>query len=358
MFLTNEEIDQKIKLFIKNHPSVNLKHIQKLTNDTGILQHAKFNIPNYHHGYCLDDNCRALLLIARIHPIRDPEVNDKLIATYLAYIFYMQREDGNFINFMAYDLQFLEAKGSDDSFGRTIWALGELIANKEWSTYRPIALEIFNKGIRQIPNLISLRAKGYALLGILAVLTQFPARSDLVEWIKSLQESIHEEFMIASHGRWTWYESILSYDNAILPLALVKASQYLNDKPGVASAIKSFHFLDQLTFSGAYFQPVGNEYWYTEGGSFSLYGQQPIEIPMMMLLYQEMIGIGPDKSLLGKLQKTFLWFLGLNSKGLALFDEQSKGCCDGLEDYGVNQNQGAESSLSFWLAYQILRSVK
>ncbi len=347
-----------IEKFIKDHPYIHLKHIYKLTNDTGIIQHAKFNLPNYHHGYCLDDNSRGLLLICNCSNEDLLEGLDQLLATYLSYIYYMQKDDGNFINFMSYNLTFLENKGSDDSFGRTIWAIGELIAKSEWSAYHAIAFEILNKAIRQIHELTSLRAKGYAILGILAILTHYPERQDLREILIKLKDANFQELTIAKKDNWYWYESILTYDNAILPLSLLRASHYLQDEVSFKEALRTFHFLDQLCFQQEYLQPIGNEKWYTHGGEFSKYGQQPIEIPMMMLLYQEMGKHQNFQEMSKKLQKSFLWFLGLNSKGLPLFNEDTKGCFDGLESYGVNQNQGAESTLSFWFAYLILKSAQ
>ncbi|MGH2624637.1 MAG: hypothetical protein ACRDE7_13285, partial [Sphingobacterium sp.] len=331
-------------------PQIDYYHIGQLTNSFGIIQHAKFSTPNYHHGYCLDDNCRALLLLSKaIKQMPSPQERTWL-NTYLSFIYYMQKDDGNFINFINFDYTFTESVGSPDSFGRTIWALGVLLQNEYLSEFHPIAKEIFDRAFSQVYQLQSLRAVAYTILGLHAFVQINPVK-DKIDIFNQLANYLVQQYDSAKTEQWHWFEKIIAYDNAILPLALIKASAYFKNEQMRTVALQTFEFLDNILFKRQHLSIIGNQGWFQKGKSRSEYGQQPIEVYSIILLYQHVFKETGLQKHRQRKNVAFLWFFGINDKKLQLYDPLTKGCCDGLEEYGVNWNQGAESTLCFWLSY-------
>lgn len=346
----DKDISEKINEIFSSIPHIDFHHVQQLTNSFGILQHAKFNIPNYHHGYCLDDNCRALLLISKsITQSPSPQQRTSL-NTYLSFIYYMQQEDGSFINFISIDYKFPESIGSPDSFGRTMWALGVLLENKHASEFHPIAKEIFDRAFSQITQLKSLRAVAYTILGLRAFVQIYP-ENDKIARLKELANYMVQQYQGAKTEKWHWFEEIIAYDNAILPLALLDASVYFDSEQMKTIALQAFDFLDDVLFKKQHLSIIGNEEWFQKNKLISEYGQQPIEVYSIILLYQQVFKDTGLQNYRDKKNRAFLWFFGMNDKALQVYDPLTKGCCDGLEKYGVNRNQGAESTLCFWLSY-------
>jgi len=349
-------IDNLLKDFIHQVPKLDLSFIKRLTTSTGIIQHASFNIPNYHHGYCLDDNARALLLLCMANNTKELETDTALISCYLAYIHYAQNSDGSFRNFMSYDLNFLDKQGSDDSLGRTIWALGTVLASDTLFAFHKITQEIFNKALPHLTELKSPRAVAYAILGLVNYLESHPDDEHVLGEISTLCHFLALEFKVCADEEWPWFEEIISYDNAILPLAMLKTARILNNEEWLNIGLKSFTFLDQILYRKEYISTIGNQSWHAKSKDISEYGQQPVEIPSILLLYQEMEKISPSITWQSKIKLAFLWYLGWNDKQLSLYNPIDKSCYDGLEDYGVNQNQGAESNIAFWMSYLLIKS--
>ncbi len=336
---------------IPDLPAFDLSYIYRLTNQTGILQHAKYSIPNYHHGYCLDDNARALLLVTMAYEKNPTPHLEQLVSTYLAYIYYMQLRNGKFRNFLSFDHVFLDEEGTEDSFGRCIWSLGYLLKTETLSQFHPLAQELFRPALRHIHTLRSLRAVAYSLLGLTYYITDYRKDEEVKEIMERMAYYMRNEYRQNSNPEWPWYEKIVSYDNAMLPLAILRAGQILQDDTLIDTGIRSADFLDSLHFEHEHLSLIGNENWFVQGQPRSRFGQQPIELPSTILLYKQLYEITKEEQYLNKMLTCFRWFFGANDLGLSLYDPQSKGCCDGLDSHGTNQNQGAESSISFWLSY-------
>lgn len=351
-------IPQEIKdQFYALLATVDLSHIFRITNQVGILQHARYSTPDYKHGYCIDDNSRALIMALMAFEV-DPSPRIKaLIETYFSFIVYMQLEDGNFRNFLSYDLSFLDEEGTEDSYGRTIWALGYLIQDENHPSLADLVKEIFLKAIPHAQKLRSPRAIASCLLGLNHYVEKYPEDENQKKSLNTLASYLKVEFQRASSPEWPWFEQVLAYDNALIPLSMLQTGKILQDKGIQEVGMRGFNFLDQLLFEENYLSSIGNENWYRRGEHRSYFGQQPVEIPLLILLYQEVYMQTNNIHYLHRTKQSFAWFFGFNRLGLTLYDSISKGCCDGLDAHGVNRNQGAESSISFWMAFLLMRKI-
>lgn len=332
-------------------PPFSLDHIIRLTDDTGIIQHAKFGIPNLKEGYCLDDNARALLMVLMAYSQTKDKVALCLAPIYLSYIHYMQNPDGTFRNFLSFNRMFLDEVGSDDSFGRTIWALGYLLANAPNDAYFQTGRLVFFDSAAHFEKLKSIRGIANTILGICYYLRTNPSDEGMKEILRNLTTTLVRNYQDSSSAQWHWFEPLLAYDNGILPLALWHASEFLNDDTVLHIAKESMDFLEGITLRDGYLSVVGNEKWYTEDDERSMFAQQPIDAMAMVLMYQQAYRVTKDREYLTKLFSCFMWFLGENDLRISLFDFDTKGCCDGIESYGINRNQGAESSLAYLISY-------
>lgn len=339
-----------LREFFKDVPQVDWGYLERFSTQTGIFQHGKFNIPNYHHGYCLDDNCRALLLLLMADTEGEP-IDSRLLSTYLAFILYSQEEKGWFRNFMSYDLQFLESIGSEDSMGRTMWTLGYLLSKKRYSQFHDVTREIFDRAIHHVQSSRSIRAVAYNTLGILHFLEANPKEKFHQKLLKTLVQFIMKEYKSCRRENWHWYEEIISYDNAIIPLALLRAAKMLKNKEIADIALESVIFLDKILFRNGHLSTIGNNGWYRIGHPISEFGQQPIEVASIIMLYEELKQYQTAIDCSERIRTAFLWFLGKNDKKLSLFNFEQMACYDGLDEHGINKNQGAESNISFWMSY-------
>jgi len=336
-------------------PSFNLAHIQRLTDDTGIVQHAKYGIPNLKEGYCLDDNSRALIMAILAYQQNKSKVAMELLPVYLSYIQYMQSDDGSFRNFLSFTREYLDEVGSEDSFGRTIWALGYLINNAPNNSYREFARELFGKSVPHFKNLKHLRGIGNTMIGLSSYLKAHPSDEHIKEQFDQLATPLKEAYNRNKQGDWHWFEDKMTYDNAILPLALFCHYQGTKDRESLNIALESMEFLSQKTLSQGYLNPVGNDGWlYKDGGAMAIYDQQAIETMAMVLMYFKAYEITQDITYIKQMNLCYQWFLGENSLHLPLFDHETKGCGDGLQPHGVNRNQGAESTLAYWISHLIV----
>ena len=333
-------------------PRFTLTHVKRLTDNTGILQHARFNIPDYNHGYCIDDNARALLATTTAyHRQKEPGALD-LISIYVSYIQYAQNEDGTFHNFMSYDRRFLDQKSSEDAFGRTIWALGFLIEHAPNDALFQIANSLFLKSVQQFDALTSLRGMANTIIGICYYLDHFQLDEGMANHLKKLANKLVQAFRDNDDTDWHWFEQEMTYENGLIPAALFYAYGKVEFPEYLEVARKSLEFLDNITFVGDHVSLVGNEQWYKKGGKRSRFDQQPIDALAMVLLYARAYWVlDRNKVYLEKMFTTFMWFFGENDLRLPLYDYETKGCCDGLEKNGVNRNQGAESTLAYLLAH-------
>ncbi len=332
-------------------PPFSLAHILRLTDDTGIIQHAKFGIPNLKEGYCLDDNSRALLMVLMAYRQKKNTDALRLAPIYLSFINYMQNKNGTFRNFLSFNRNFLDETGSEDSFGRTIWALGYLINNPPNDAYLQTGKIIFMDASGNFEKLTSIRGIANTMVGISYYLRSYPSDDSMIQILRDLSYKLLMHYDENSSSDWKWFESLLAYDNGILPLALLHSTQILKDDRITEVALESMGFLTQTTLWDGYLSIIGNEKWYKKDAERSVFAQQPVDALAMVLMYHQAFHLTKNKDYLNKLFTSFMWFIGENDLRMSLFDFETKGCCDGFEYYGVNRNQGAESSLSYLISH-------
>jgi len=332
-------------------PPFSLTHINRMTDDTGIIQHAKFGIPNLKEGYCLDDNARALLMVLMAYRQMKDMRALELSPVYISYIHYMQNADGTFRNFLSFSRNFLDEVGSEDSFGRTIWALGYLLGNAPNDAYYQTGKSVFFNAAPCFERLNSIRGIANTMIGISYYLKSNPSDDSMTERLRNLANKLVKHYDENVNDDWKWFESLLAYDNGILPLALLSSSEILNDDKITKTAFESMNFLTKHTFKDNYLSIIGNEKWYRKNEERSVFAQQPIDAMAMVLMYRQAFHITKDKDYLNKLYISFLWFLGENDLRMSLYDFETQGCCDGFERSGVNRNQGAESTLAYLISH-------
>jgi hypothetical protein len=332
-------------------PPFNPDHLLNLTDSTGIIQHALRNMPNRKEGYCTDDNSRALLLaVLAWKQGRYPELV-KLISVYLSFIHYMQMEDGYFHNFMHYNKEIVIDGSSEDAYGRTMMALGYLM------TYAPSPLtiktaeEIFLKAAPHMDKLISLRGIANSLIGLCMFIGSNNSHEEQVDRVGQLADKLVREYIRYADDEWNWFEDVLTYDNAIIPLALLHAYEISRQDEYLNIALEAISFLESKVFHDDILYPVGNNGWCSKGGSTALFDQQPIDAMAMVLFYQQAFHVTGDEQFLAKGIRSWQWFMGENALNLPLYDKDTGGCADGLQTDRVNENQGAESTISFWISY-------
>jgi len=357
--LSEKILKEKPEVFVKKEtiidplvlPHFYLDHIKRLTDDTGIIQHAKFGIPNLKDGYCLDDNARALLMALMTYRQKKDPLALELSSIYISFIDYMQNKNGTFRNFLSFKRNFLDKVGSEDTFGRAIWALGFLLGNAPNDAYYQIGRLIFFNASPNFDKLQSVRNIANTMVGISYYLRNNSSDDSMTERLRNLAYKLINQYEEHSSADWKWFESLFTYDNGMLPLALLHAAEILNDDKITETALESMNFLTEITFSNGYLSLIGNENWYKKDGKRSVFAQQPIDAQAMVLMFHQAFNLTKDKEYLNKLFTSFMWFLGENDLRIGLFDFETKGCCDGIERYGVNRNQGAESSLAYLISH-------
>ncbi|TMM56857.1 glycosyltransferase [Maribacter algarum] len=354
-----------LKIVVQNHESVSspqqpninalpvfsMNHIQRLTDDFGILEHANYSIPDYKEGYCLDDNVRALILVLQANKLEVDSNANRLVDTYLRYIKLMQKEDGYFHNDMSFSKTFLDETGSEDSFGRTIWAMGYLIRLAPNDSHFQFAKDVFFTSYHNFEEIKSIRAIASTIIGLYHFLKRYPDNEGVIHTMRSLTSKLIKQYNDESSEHWKWFEPVLSYDNAMLPLAIWHAYELTKDKEFYQVAIDSTTFLDKKTCINNKLSLIGNSWDYKDQPQQIKGGQQPIDTMAMVMLYSKAYEILKDNTYYTKMHIAFSWFLGNNDLLLPLYDDESNGCCDGLELTSVNRNQGAESTISYLLSY-------
>jgi hypothetical protein len=262
-------------------PQINLKHLRLMTDDTGVLQHAKFTIPNRAHGYCVDDNARALIVATRAYDLNrtDDSVAD-LAVVYLSFLDDAFNSDtGRFRNFMSYERNWLEEVGSEDSHGRALWALGVTAGLARSSGQAAVASELFNNALSALETFGDSRAIAFPILGIQAYLQRNDDDQRAWKILQSLGDRLSSRFIRYASENWHWHEDLLAYDNARLPQALMACGRATRNDDMVSLGIDVLTWLRdvQIDPSGGWFAPVGNQGWFRKLGSKAQYDQQPLE---------------------------------------------------------------------------------
>jgi glycosyltransferase involved in cell wall biosynthesis len=351
--IENQDVNERILRQIIDPeimPEFSLDYVKLLTDHTGIIQHATYGVPNWKEGYCVDDNARALLMSLMAYHLNFPDAI-KLMPSYLSFLLYMQNDDGYFRNFLSYDRRFLDDKGSEDAFGRAVWALGYLVDKSPQDSYGKLGEELFRRAEPHFRNLEYLRGVSNTIIGISHYLRRHPAEKYLIETLKDLTKKLTDAFHKTHDEEWHWFEDFLTYDNAILPLSLLHSATITGDQEVLTIAFGSLKFLEKHTFKSNYWNPVGNENWYFRDGNMSFYDQQAIETMAMVLMYGQAYEITEDSQYLAKMFSVYQWFLGENALSIPLYDPETKGCSDGLHRMGINKNQGAESVLAYLISH-------
>jgi hypothetical protein len=340
----------------KSLPAFNLRHIEGLTDTTGMIQHALFSMPNRKEGYCIDDNARALLLAVLAGKNKKDQRATALLPVYLSFVHYMQGDDGYFRNFLSYAKVCVEDRGSEDSFGRTMLALGFLINQGTSHLQVMTGLDIFNRAYKHVRGLTSLRGIANTIIGVCQVIRyNFP--DDLKrDMVIELSDKLIENYEANSSADWQWFEPQLTYDNAMLPLALLNAYEVTQHEQYLQVAFESMAFLESKVMVNGIVRPIGNQGWCKRGETPAQFDQQGIDVMAMILFYQQAIRITREQQYLDRMSRCHQWFLGANDLGQSLYDPSTGGCADGLHAEGINFNQGAESTLAYWISHIVVEA--
>jgi uncharacterized protein YyaL (SSP411 family) len=329
-------------------PEPSLEHLRRLTDDTGLLQHARYTIPYREDGYCTDDNARAVIVTTKYYAQYQDQQALQLLDRYLAFVLHSQNSDGSVKNLMNFERTWRKNESGNDALGRVLWALGTVLANPPSPAYLPIAKEYFENSVVYVEKL-SPRGMAYAILGMSDYLMQFPTAGDIKRQMEIAADSLVAQYEKNNFPDWQWFDGALTYDNAILPYALFVAGFTLGNKY-LEVAEKTCEFLLANTFNGNHFSFIGCQGWYKRGGTRAAFDQQPIEAASIVLMLKAAYDATGDSRFLILQRKAFQWFLGENDLHIPLYDFGTKGCSDGLMSDGANPNQGAESTLSFLLS--------
>ena len=333
-------------------PALKLDHIERMTDGTGIFQHAIFDVPNFHEGYCTDDNARAFILALQVAKKDETPALRKMASTWLAFLAAAFNPDnGRFRNFMSHGRGWLEQAGSEDSHGRALWALGLGAATARRDGWRLLCQKLFQGGLPAVESFTSPRAWAFTLLGLHDYLKASPGDLFAAGLRAQLVERLLECHAHSRGEDWEWFEGCLAYDNARLSEALIASGSCLPDTPALEVGLASLEWLVKVQTSGfGHFRPIGSNGFYQQGGERADFDQQPLEAQATVSACIAAWRATADCDWLREAERAFDWFLGRNDVGLPLHDASSGGCHDGLEPDRVNANQGAESSLAFVLS--------
>ena len=343
-------------------PQINLHHLRLLTDDTGIIQHARFTVPNRAHGYCVDDNARALIVTARAHDLNRSDTS--LIGLSSIYLSFLDdafdSETGRFRNFMSYERQWLERTGSEDSHGRALWALGVMAGWGQNSGQVDLAIRLFHDALPALESFSDSRAIAFPILGMQAYLRRNDDDHEVRSLLESLGNRLLERFRQCATKDWQWHEAELTYDNARLPEALMACGRVTGDDDMVSVGIEVLEWLRdiQIDTSDGWFAPVGNQGWFPKSGSKAQYDQQPLEAAAMVGASIEAYECTQREEWIELASTCFNWYLGKNDQQIQLYDSAGGGCRDGLTATGVNENQGAESTLSYLVSLLALYNLR
>ena len=325
-----------------------LDHVLVLSDDTGIIQHAVETVPNRSTGYCTDDVARGFivaLLRLRIDPA--DRAARRLASIYLSFLHDAQLEDGRFHNFMSYARGWLDEIGTHDSCGRAIWSLGFGLRHAPDEGWRSLCKTLLERALPSIDWLEHPRAQAYAMLGLAhaAIADPVPA------WqfaLARLADALLLRYQRARGEGWEWFEDHMTYDNARLCEALIRAGEALGE-PGLRDVgIQTLQFLELIVFDRGVFVPVGNDGWHQKGGGRARFAQQPLEAAGMLDAELAAFDATGDARYREHAERAGAWFSGANLLGISLV--RGGGCYDGLEEGGPNRNMGAESTLAYLAA--------
>jgi len=357
--MTHKSLDQL--------PELNLNHLHRMTDNTGILQHSIFTIPNRGEGYTTDDNARALILAVllerwnkdrRGEPDQHSANSTGLHLSFLEHAFNPAK--GRFKNFLRYDRRWSEPVGSEDSHGRALWGLGTVLGRSQDQGFRGAAGRLFEFSLPAAVEFTSPRAWAYTLLGVQEYLTSYPGDRDAQKVRSALSQRLLGMYESIRRPDWKWFENVLAYGNARLPQAMLLVGAARSDDRMISAGLESLDWLTQTQRCEAngHFVPIGSQGFYHQGGEKARFDQQPLEAAGAISACLEAYRVTGDTHWRKAAWSAFNWFLGENDLQLPLYDSVTGGCRDGLHPDRANENQGAESALSFLMALFEMRSLQ
>ena len=325
-----------------------LDHVLTLTDDVGIIQHACESVPNRSTGYCTDDVARALIVsLMRLQRVAEDPDALRLAGIYLAFLYDARLSDGRFHNFMSYARAWLDEVGTPDSCGRAMWSLGYAARFAPSEPWRRVSAQLLDRTLSCVDWLEFPRAQAYAVLG-LAHAVRADATPGRMRALQLLASSLRERYEREHQEDWEWFEPAMTYDNARLPEAVLRAGRALDDPRLLEIGRSTLQFLERTVFEDGIFVPIGNDGWFRRGGPRARFAQQSLEASAMLdaeLVAFDALG---DPAHREAAAIAAAWYDGKNSLGTVM--AHGGGCYDGLEADGPNRNMGAESTLAYLAA--------
>jgi glycosyltransferase involved in cell wall biosynthesis len=355
--LATKTLDQKPREL----PEMKLSHLSRMSDSTGVFQHAIFSVPNFSEGYCTDDNARAFILAALLDESgEDPEYARTLATTCAAFLHHaFDPKTTRFHNHLSFDRRWLDEQGSDDCQGRALWALGVGVGRSRYRSFQIMAGQLFALALPALTDLTSPRAWAFGLIGIHEYLRRLGGDSLANQTRETLTSRLMERFDVTAKPDWQWFEDELSYDNAKLPHALILSGRATGQQAVVERGLQSLRWLTELQISDepgkGHFRPIGSNGFYRRGGARANLDQQPIEAQATISACLAAYRATSDFWWYEQAQRAFDWFIGWNDLGLELYSPETGGCRDGLHVDRVNRNEGAESTLAFLLSLAEMR---
>jgi hypothetical protein len=329
---------------------VKLDHLFALTDHYALLQHASYSVPARREGYAVDDNARALVFAVKAQALWPSDRLSELQRKLISFLLLMQSQDGKFHNLMDFSHRIIDEPYVGDHLGRAIWATGSLINSNLPRGIKASARLIFDRALPWAKETVSPRTQAYTCLGIAERLQNDSKDHNLSTNLRELANKLLKLYNSNRVPGWEWFENILSYDNARLSQGLLAAYQMLSVREYLDAAQESFRFLRKATTIDNLHVPIGSNGWYTKGGERAMYDQQPIDAGAMVEAAALAYKITPSSFNEEALRQALGWFFGLNTKSVNVYDSASGACYDGITPNGLNENQGAESTVAFLLS--------
>jgi glycosyltransferase involved in cell wall biosynthesis len=339
-------------------PELKLDHLFTMSDHSGIFQHAIYNVPNFHEGYCTDDNARAFIFTVLLEELGLSTKEVEGVASgALAFLWYAF--DGNtcrFRNFMSYSRQWLELHGSEDSHARALWAVATALGRSKDVGHRNLCALLFQRGLPPVARFSSPRAWAFSLIAIHEYLRTLSGDRVVAQMRDTLTTMLVDLYQANSSPEWRWFERIATYDNAKLSHAMILSGYWTSQGETLEIGLTSLRWLlEAQTTADGHFAPIGCNGFWPRGGEKARFDQQPLEAHAMVSACLEAYSATKDDYWRVAARRCFEWFLGRNDLGQPLYDATTGGCRDALLQDHLNQNQGAESSLAFYLSWAELR---
>ncbi len=339
-------------------PEIKLDHVMSLTDDVGVLQHACFGIPDRSHGYSADDVGRGLAALMTYYDQEKDEQVLRLIRTYISFLNHSQTETGHFHNSMSYDRKFQDEQGTDDTLGRVLWGLGTVVRWGPKEETRALAQNMMTKAAPKMLEITAPRAKAYAIIGIWHLLQKFVGASQFKRLLIQLADDLVDLYKENRSEHWHWFENAITYGNAKIPEALLRAYQGTQSDHYREVALESLDFLTKHQWNGVYFELIGNEGWYPKGGEKALFAQQPIDAGYLVEAYVAASEVTNMNEYLELARLGLDWFLGRNRLNASLYDFADGSVAEGIDSNGISANKGAEPVVCYLLAVLGLSELK